>query len=155
MNITIFNKAEFNDHIKQSKVIRSYYKTDAGLIEVSATEKGIFKAEFISASDFSGKPQSIASLSVKSLILAGTPFQIKVWKKLLEIPKGITVGYEDMAIAIGEKKACRAVASAIGKNAISYIIPCHRVIRKNGALGGFRWGLEIKKRLLEMEKGAE
>lgn len=81
----------------------------------------------------------------------GTPFQQKVWAALCQIPYGSTVSYLDIARAVGNEKACRAVGGANGKNPIPIIIPCHRVIGKNGKLVGFSSGLEIKARLLELE----
>jgi methylated-DNA-[protein]-cysteine S-methyltransferase len=81
----------------------------------------------------------------------GTPFQIKVWQALLQIPYGQTASYKDIALAIGRPKAFRAVGLANGRNPIPIIIPCHRVIRTNGELGGFSSGLRIKRWLLKHE----
>lgn len=86
------------------------------------------------------------------LQFSGTPFQMNVWRALCNIPAGKTVSYHDVAQQIGKPKAVRAVANAVGANPISYLIPCHRVIRKSGALGGYRWGLEKKRALLQYEK---
>lgn len=84
--------------------------------------------------------------------LFGTEFQINVWKALIEIEEGTTVSYEDIAKSIGKPKAVRAAANAIGNNKIAYVIPCHRVIRKNGLyVGKYRWGVEKKKEMLEYE----
>ena len=85
------------------------------------------------------------------LSLAGTPFQVKVWQALLRIPQGQAVTYSDIAQYIGAPKAVRAVGSAVGRNPISYVIPCHRVLRKSGALGGYHWGETRKKALLAYE----
>jgi len=82
----------------------------------------------------------------------GTLFQQTVWKQLQEIPYGQTISYSQEAKAIGRPKACRAVGSANGKNPISIIIPCHRVIAANGGLGGYAGGLDIKMQLLDLEK---
>ncbi|HBU44621.1 MAG TPA: methylated-DNA--[protein]-cysteine S-methyltransferase, partial [Porphyromonadaceae bacterium] len=73
------------------------------------------------------------------------------WKALLEIPVGKLSSYKAMAKAVNNPKAVRAVGSAIGDNPVSYIIPCHRVIRSDGGLGGYFWGLEIKKKMIERE----
>jgi len=81
----------------------------------------------------------------------GTPFQQTVWKQLQEIPYGKTISYAQLAQAIGNPKACRAVGSANGKNPISIIIPCHRVIASDGGLGGYASGLVVKKMLLDLE----
>ena len=84
-------------------------------------------------------------------INVGTPFQKKVWSKLKTIPYGTTQSYQSLAKSIGNPKASRAVGSANGKNPLSIVIPCHRVINKNGGLGGYTGGLNIKKHLLKLE----
>jgi len=82
----------------------------------------------------------------------GTPFQGKVWKALRQIPFGTTKSYLEIAQAIGSPKACRAVGAANGRNPISIIIPCHRVIGADGKLTGFGGGLDVKEKLLSLEK---
>jgi len=82
----------------------------------------------------------------------GTDFQQRVWESLLEIPYGHTASYKDIAKAAGNEKACRAVGMANNRNPISVIIPCHRVIGRNGKLVGYGGGLEIKEFLLNLEK---
>jgi len=84
--------------------------------------------------------------------LSGTDFQRKVWAELRKVKRGEVVSYEEIAQRIGKPKAVRAVGTAIGRNEIAFLIPCHRVVRKSGGLGGFRWGLEVKKKMLEWEK---
>lgn len=81
----------------------------------------------------------------------GTHFQNKVWNALLDIPYGETCCYADVAARIGNPKACRAIGGAVNKNPIMIIVPCHRVIGKNGKLVGFGAGLDIKEKLLELE----
>lgn len=83
----------------------------------------------------------------------GTPFQERVWQALLEIPYGVTCSYEDIARAVGSPKGVRAVGTANGCNRIAIVIPCHRVVNKNGELGGYGGGLWRKKALLALEKG--
>ncbi|MEL7024057.1 MAG: methylated-DNA--[protein]-cysteine S-methyltransferase [Pseudomonadota bacterium] len=85
------------------------------------------------------------------LLLAGTPFQLKVWQALLALAPGETTGYADIAQQIGAPSASRAVGNAVGANRIACLIPCHRVLRSNGALGGYRWGLTRKRCLLVRE----
>jgi len=85
------------------------------------------------------------------LYLKGTDFQLKVWDALLEIPTGALSTYGKIAAAVGSPKAQRAAGSAIGRNPILYIVPCHRVIAQNGKLGGFYWGIEKKLELLNVE----
>ncbi len=87
-----------------------------------------------------------------SLHLIGTVFQLKVWIALLSIPIREKTTYQSIAKQIGYVKAYRAVGSAIGRNPISILIPCHRVIRSDGKLGGYRWGKPIKEKLLLLEK---
>ena len=82
----------------------------------------------------------------------GTQFQKKVWKELLKIPYGETRSYKDIAISIGNEKACRAIGMANNKNHIPIIIPCHRVIGSNGKLVGYAGGIDIKEKLLNIEK---
>jgi AraC family transcriptional regulator, regulatory protein of adaptative response / methylated-DNA-[protein]-cysteine methyltransferase len=82
----------------------------------------------------------------------GTPFQMQVWKALRAIPAGMTVSYADLARQVGAPEAVRAVASACGANPIALAVPCHRVVSKNGSLGGYRWGVERKRALLERER---
>lgn len=86
------------------------------------------------------------------LHMTGTEFQIKVWRELCRIPYGETRCYEDIAKAVGNPKACRAVGGANNKNHILILIPCHRVIGKNGSLVGFGGGIDVKKYLLELEQ---
>jgi len=86
-----------------------------------------------------------------SLLLKGTNFQLKVWNALLQIPAGVVWSYADVAQAIGQPTATRAVGSAIGANPIGYLIPCHRVIRKNGHVEAYRWGSTRKKAMLAWE----
>jgi methylated-DNA-[protein]-cysteine S-methyltransferase len=82
----------------------------------------------------------------------GTGFQVKVWRKLQEIPYGKTISYGELARRVGNPKASRAVGSANGKNQIPIVIPCHRVIASDGTLGGFGGGLTTKEKLLDLEQ---
>jgi len=83
--------------------------------------------------------------------VAATAFQMSVWKELQNIPYGTTLSYNEVARKIGNPKAYRAVANACGANRVPLVIPCHRVVRKNGDIGGYRWGVDRKKKLLSME----
>jgi AraC family transcriptional regulator of adaptative response/methylated-DNA-[protein]-cysteine methyltransferase len=89
------------------------------------------------------------------LDLRGTDFQRRVWTALQAIPAGSTVTYGELAAAIGRPTAQRAVASACGDNHVAVLVPCHRVVRGDGGLGGYKWGVERKRRLLEREQGRE
>jgi AraC family transcriptional regulator of adaptative response/methylated-DNA-[protein]-cysteine methyltransferase len=85
------------------------------------------------------------------VLLAGTAFQLKVWQALLRIPRGRASSYGALAAAVGSPKASRAVGSAVGANTVAFLIPCHRVIRETGALGGYRWGPRRKQAMLAWE----
>jgi AraC family transcriptional regulator of adaptative response/methylated-DNA-[protein]-cysteine methyltransferase len=85
------------------------------------------------------------------LDIRGTPFQFSVWEQLRAIPRGETRSYSEIARRIGRPRAIRAVGTANGANPVSILIPCHRALRASGHLGGYRWGLERKRRLLELE----
>jgi AraC family transcriptional regulator of adaptative response/methylated-DNA-[protein]-cysteine methyltransferase len=85
------------------------------------------------------------------LHLIGAPFQIKVWEALLQVPSGHVTSYSDIAAAIGRPRAMRAVGTAVGRNPVSWLIPCHRALRKAGGLGGYHWGLGVKRAMLAWE----
>ncbi len=85
------------------------------------------------------------------LYLIGAPFQIKVWEALMQIPSGHVTTYSEIAQHIGNPKAVRAVGTAVGRNPVSYLIPCHRALRKSGGLGGYHWGLPVKRAILAWE----
>ena len=86
------------------------------------------------------------------LDIQATAFQRRVWEHLQTIPRGSTATYQEVARALGEPKAMRAVGHACATNPVALVIPCHRVVRTDGGLGGYRWGLERKQALLQMEK---
>ena len=86
------------------------------------------------------------------LEITGTDFQKSVWQELINIPYGETRTYKEIAQKINNPKALRAVGTAIGKNPFFIIIPCHRVIRSDGKMGGFAYGLDVKEKLLDLEK---
>ena len=85
------------------------------------------------------------------LHLIGAPFQIKVWEALMRIPTGHVTTYSEIAGTIGHPKAVRAVGTAVGRNPISFLIPCHRALRRDGSLGGYHWGLPVKRAILAWE----
>lgn len=144
-----------------------YFKSQIGIIKISYEEK-IKKIEL--ANEFPGKSekdeifhlfkdQILEYLSgtrknfdhLYLLDLGGTDFQKSVWKALLEIPYGQTSSYKQIADLIGNPKAVRAVGTACGNNPFLIIIPCHRIVKSDGSLGGFAYGSEIKKKLLKLE----
>ncbi len=123
----------------------------------AATEADLFsrwpKAEFVQ--DSSAMRHWVnAALWQKGeakLLLSGSPLQLKVWQALLEIPSGFVTTYSDIAARIDNPKAVRAVGTAVGCNPVSWLIPCHRVLRKSGEMGGYHWGLPVKRALLARE----
>jgi AraC family transcriptional regulator of adaptative response/methylated-DNA-[protein]-cysteine methyltransferase len=87
------------------------------------------------------------------VVLIGTDFEVRVWEKLLTIPVGKLTTYSDIAARTGKPKAARAVGAAVGKNPISFVVPCHRVVGKNGDVTGYHWGLTRKRAMLGWEAG--
>jgi methylated-DNA-[protein]-cysteine S-methyltransferase len=151
------------------KKYRTFYDSKVGLLEIEGIENAVTKVHFSDKkkikSDknlppvlkecqkqldeyFNGKRQNFSL----ELQLEGTDFQKKVWEQLQKIPFGETASYKDIAIAVGNEKAVRAVGGANGKNNIAIIIPCHRVIGADGDLVGFGGGLWRKVWLLNHEK---
>lgn len=145
-----------------------YIKTPVGFLFVKEDENGICAVNF---TDESGEEQLQNAKFLNEakkqlseyfsgerkefnipLSLTGTDFQKRVWNELKKIPYGKTVCYGDIAAAIGDPKACRAVGMAIHRNPVAIIIPCHRVIGKNGSLTGFAAGIDKKQKLLTFEK---
>ena len=111
------------------------------------------KAVFVDDMDVL-RPWAKAALGMNGearLHMIGAPFQIKVWEALLTIPSGHVTTYSEIAQSIGNPKAVRAVGTAVGRNPVSWLIPCHRALRKSGALGGYHWGLPVKRAMLAWE----
>ena len=115
----------------------------AGWSKNNATFKPVNTDKTLETIFFKNRPIQISFI--------GSPLQAKVWKALLEIPLGETTTYSYIAKKVDNERAVRAVATAIGQNPIAWFIPCHRIIRKSGGLGGYRWGIEIKKMMLSHE----
>jgi len=113
---------------------------------VEATKKIAPHARQIFASEWSGD-QPVR------LVMIGTDFDVRVWETLLKIPMGRAVSYTDIARHIGAPSASRAVGSAVGRNPLSFVVPCHRVLRGDGNLGGYHWGLTRKRALIGWETG--
>ena len=87
------------------------------------------------------------------VVLIGTDFEVRVWETLLKIPMGRAMSYSEIAAKVGAPKAARAVGAAVGKNPISFVVPCHRVLGKSGAITGYHWGLTRKRAMLGWEAG--
>ena len=148
---------------------KSYYKSPIGVLEIICEKDALICLKLVENADksdsetalikevktqlgeyFSGKRKTF-DIKFKS---AGTDFQKKVWKELQKIQYSKTKSYSEIAVAIGNRNAQRAIGSACNKNPIMIIIPCHRVISKNGKLGGFVYGNSVKQKLLEIENSA-
>lgn len=150
------------------------YNNNLGDIHIGTTSKGICFFAFSplnkAVSDMKNlwnkssfiKDNEKASLIIKkifsnknigyNLLITGTEFQTRVWNQLLKIPYGSTCSYEEIAKQLGDTKLTRAVARAITKNNVAYLIPCHRVINKSGNINKYRWGTDIKIQLLQSER---
>jgi methylated-DNA-[protein]-cysteine S-methyltransferase len=143
-----------------------YLESPVGLIEIQSTEQGLRAVSFVETRSFETEENAHNSLTINQLCeyfdgkrkafdlifdLEGTPFQQRVWQALLTIPFGKTRSYMDIARALGDPKAIRAVGTANGSNKIAIIIPCHRVIGSDGSLTGYAGGLHRKKWLLDFE----
>ena len=87
------------------------------------------------------------------IVLIGSDFQIRTWEALLETPFGGVTTYSDIAVQVGKPGAARAVGAAVGRNPISFVVPCHRVVGKSGNLTGYHWGLRRKRAILGWEAG--
>lgn len=151
MNIITLSPAQFKEHYEEARargtLTCQLFKTPAGVLTVEATELGVFKAQFVDAEPTDlGHPAAITTI-----ILSGTPFQLAVWRALLDLSPGQILSYQELARAVGRPTAHRAVANAVGANKIAYFVPCHQVIRADGTLGGYRWGAERKKMLLNID----
>jgi AraC family transcriptional regulator of adaptative response/methylated-DNA-[protein]-cysteine methyltransferase len=157
------------------KIHYETYDTPFGKAVIASTEKGICyiafgeeqtmldelkqrysKAKLTKAkTDWHEKALATVSETEQNEIIAlhvrGTGFQLNVWSELLQIPSGKLSTYKTIAERVGNPKATRAVGTAVGQNPVSYLIPCHRVVRSDGGLGGYHWGIEIKKLMLEKE----
>jgi O-6-methylguanine DNA methyltransferase len=128
-----------------------YYQTPAGILQLTVTQQGIIETVFIEPHQKLAQITFLPASQLPTLAPAGTPFQLKVWQAASAIPLGTTISYQELAQSIGYPKAFRAVANALGANKIAYFIPCHRIVRKNGHLGGYKWGIERKSKLLASE----
>jgi methylated-DNA-[protein]-cysteine S-methyltransferase len=152
---------------KKLKNLKTVINSPIGYLEISANGKGISSLYFLDSFTGAGKPEGIVKVCSDQLEeyfegkrkefyldldLEGTEFQKKVWNELLKIPFGETISYLELSKRIGNVKAIRAVGNANGKNPVSIIVPCHRVIGNNGSLIGYGGGLWRKRWLLEFER---
>lgn len=116
--------------------------------KTSATEKLILKKCNLYLDKYFAKKRAECIIPME---LNGTSLQLKVWNELMNIPFGTVISYAELAKRVGKPKAVRAVGTAVGKNPIPLLIPCHRVIRSNGEIGNYSGGVSIKEKLLKLE----
>lgn len=136
-----------------------FIQTPFGAALVASTDTGVCYMGFDDSlkeieTRFAGatlQRESDKTPDFETLHLHGTDFQLQVWSELIKIPKGKTTTYQELAKSVGRPKAYRAVGTAVGRNPVSLIVPCHRVVASNGGLGGYYWGVELKKKILESE----
>ena len=179
MAIEAVTPQEFKTSGKGLEISYGFHKTPFGDCFIAVTERGICAMAFVDEATRDdqliqlAKKWHYASISLDQtvtetyirrifqpakksleklpLLVQGTNFQLKVWEALLNIPKGAVTTYQQIAQSIGNPGAVRAVGTAVGDNPIAYLIPCHRVIRKEGVLGEYRWGSLRKKALIGWE----
>lgn len=151
----------------QAKVYMGFLDSPVGILKLEGSDKGLMRISPVEKSEKSNENKIILYyLNFLKTYFDGntepclhyfdfvnhTEFHQSVWKMLLEIPYGTTISYKKLSIRLGNEKAIRAVASANGKNPMPILIPCHRVIGSDGSLTGFALGIEMKRKLLHMEK---
>jgi AraC family transcriptional regulator of adaptative response/methylated-DNA-[protein]-cysteine methyltransferase len=178
VNMEAVTPDEFRKQGASLKIRYGFHPSPFGVCLVAVTDRGISNLAFVTQGNrskiisdlkkqwnhaevredpFASKPyadrifNAAKSAYPLTLYLKGTNFQIKVWQALLNIPRGDIASYEDIARKVGRPDAVRAVANAVAHNPVAYLIPCHRVIRKTGAVGGYRWGSVRKKAILAWE----
>ncbi|MXV52859.1 methylated-DNA--[protein]-cysteine S-methyltransferase [Pedobacter sp. HMF7647] len=177
INIEGMTPGEYKNGGEQLSINYSFAESPFGTLLVASTAKGIcymaFAEDELHASDdlrkrfpnaryqqlFDKKQENALNIFSRDwtkiddikLHLKGTPFQLKVWETLLKVPMGGLVTYSTLAGNIQNPNACRAVGSAVGDNPVAFLIPCHRVIRSDGALGGYHWGTNRKTAMIGWE----
>jgi len=180
VNVEAVTPGEYKSGGLDLQIEYAIHPTPFGQCFIAVTERGICRLEFIDfieeqmatqrlikawpnalIKEDKGKTEIVIQQIFSShnnpankpllLFLQGTNFQLKVWQALLKIPQGCVTSYGYLAKKLGQPNASRAVGTAIGNNPISYLIPCHRVLRGDGAIGGYRWGIDRKLTILGKE----
>ncbi|MDE6567219.1 MAG: methylated-DNA--[protein]-cysteine S-methyltransferase [Lachnospiraceae bacterium] len=136
-----------NDHITGLSLLQK--ETEPSLLQTSIRHSDLLYEAYTQLQEYFAGKRTQFELPIHN---AGTAFQQRVWQELRQIPYGETRSYQELAVAIGNPKACRAVGQANNKNPLLIINPCHRVIHKNGDITGFGCGIEVKQFLLDLEK---
>jgi methylated-DNA-[protein]-cysteine S-methyltransferase len=155
--------------LNTNKAMQHYFSNLVGWLELCVSDRGVTSISFIEEPSepvpksahpmmkkleeelvgyFSGK---LTTFSIPVALTAGSPFQRRVWKQLELIPYGETRSYADIARDVGNPRGCRAVGGANGSNPVPIVVPCHRVIKADGSIGGFSSGVHIKRKLLALE----
>ncbi len=180
IHLEAMSPADYRDGGRGLTITYGIHPTRFGWCLIASTERGICNLQFLETPDEQAavawlrdqwpaavlKVDATASQAIRdrlthlmtgatdrplSLQVKGTNFQVQVWRALIQLPFGSLATYQSIATAIGQPQANRAVGTAIGRNPIAYVIPCHRVIRSTGQLGGYRWGLPRKAVILSQE----
>jgi AraC family transcriptional regulator of adaptative response/methylated-DNA-[protein]-cysteine methyltransferase len=180
VSVEAMTPGEFKAQGKDLRISHGFHETPFGECLLAATPRGICSLAFVEPETRSAalnelqenwleatlvEDQNAGKVTIKHIfgqthvqaqtplkvILHGTNFQVKVWEALLRIPEGAVVSYGSLAETIGHPGAHRAVGTAVGHNPVGYLIPCHRVLRANGEVGGYHWGTTRKKAILARE----
>lgn len=168
INLTKITPQNLKELLKTSDVFYGYHQLAVGTLFVCTVQDSIIAAAFcddnISTENNILKnfpdaqpcdDQYLAQLlnqPTLNIITTGTDFQNKVWLAATAIPAGTTATYQELAVKLNNPTAFRAVANALADNNVAYFIPCHRIVRTDGDLGGYRWGIDVKAALLADEK---
>lgn len=144
----------------------AFYKFEFGILEIGYTDRSVISLKPADRTDAPGEPSPLSDLAFEQVCeylkghrrtfdfpyeLKGTEFQKKVWNELCQVPYGETRTYREIAAAVGNPKASRAVGMANSKNPLMIVVPCHRIVGTDGRLVGYAGGLNMKKALLELE----
>ncbi len=179
VSIEAMTPGQYKDRGRGLSIDYGFHPSPFGEILLAKTTRGICKLAFVDAANRQQEVEKLGQLWQKAkikqndsetamiaaalfadfaaenkklrLLVHGTNFQVSVWRALLKIPSAKILAYKDIAKAIGKPSSVRAVANAIGANPVAYLIPCHRVLRSTGELGGYRWGTERKGIMLAWE----
>ncbi len=178
IRVEAVSPGEWKSQGKDLELVHGVGRSRFGLVWVVLTARGVHRLAFVTAPEeseallaatrtrfpragFRPEPQAAQAVVDRifapavaefSLQVVATPFQLAVWKAILALPPGATTTYGRIAVAIGQESAARAVAQALAANPVAVLIPCHRVLREDGALSGYRWGCAVKLGLLAAEE---
>jgi O-6-methylguanine DNA methyltransferase len=157
IQITALKEKDFNAYVGSHTQKYALLDTPAGPLLVLGTEDGVTAATYDQAlfAAIIARYSKADAILLTHFIIKGTPLQAQIWEQALNIPAGSTMTYQELAVMIGRPRAYRFVANTMAQNNIAYLLPCHRVIGKDGTLRGYKWGLAVKQVLLEAEKSRD